>query len=89
MRMWNPDKKGDMDTITNCDRAKRGAEIIGFYLMKYGEFDHDNDQTTLTDIIADLMHFAASTQQAETDYLDQVHFHEALEDAESHFNEEG
>ena len=47
--------------MTNEDRADRGEVILEAHAAQFGprEYDGDNGQSQLGDILADLMHYAA------------------------------
>ncbi|MDH4187918.1 MAG: hypothetical protein OEV08_13070 [Nitrospira sp.] len=84
MTTWNADTiTGGID---NGTRSERGANTLGFYRLNEGNMD-DGDQTTLTDLLTDLMHVAASSADAE-DETDRMDFDRALAMARIHFDEE-
>lgn len=62
----------------NRERANRGSEMLDEY--RHAHCEWEEDQTVLTDILADIMHM--SSQQFAT------HFDEALEMAREHFKAE-
>lgn len=71
--------------MNNRKRSKRGADVIGAYIIRHGLEQSGTDQENLTDILADLMHFAHSQRDAEDCPMD---FDNALDDARMHFNAE-
>lgn len=63
----------------NVTRARRAAGILRSYKSEH-EPKGEDDQTALTDLLADLMHFSGRA--------DDVRFDRALESARMHFEAE-
>ncbi len=77
-----------MDNITNEDRAERGAKALEFYMgltSDWKDEESDGNLSALGDLIADLMHLAASWP-AEEDMRPNVE--RVMDMAEAHFTEE-
>ena len=68
----------------NEARRARGSYIIGAYIAKYGP-DDDHDQTTLVDLLADLLHLCDEQRTAEQCPMN---FDDALRIARNHFHAE-
>ena len=66
----------------NADRAARGNEALQSYIREHGEGD---DHTTLTDLLADLMHLAEDRHDDRDCPLD---WDDALRMARMHFEAE-
>jgi hypothetical protein len=68
-----------MDTErTNADRAAMGARLVDEYVAQLGADDNEN---TVSDIIADLMHYC-DTPDAQADFA------EALRRAQTNYQDE-
>jgi hypothetical protein len=66
----------------NTERTTRGGDVLRTYSDNYGE---DDDQTTLTDVLSDLMHYS----QVRWDDRDcPMNFYDALRVARMHFEAE-
>lgn len=77
-----------MDSITNEDRAERGAKCLEFYASiqsDWAEEDMDGNVSALGDLIADLLHLAATwpTEDGMSPAPERV-----LMMAQAHFEEE-
>lgn len=66
----------------NMTRAQRGGEILAEYRARLGD---DDDQCTLADALADLMHYSG-TRAADPDCP--MDFEHALRTARMHYNAE-
>jgi len=68
-------------TRTNADRAETGFRLVQTHTAQFPdtEYEGDDGETQLCDILADLMHYAK--EQA-------IDFYRAYAMAQTHFNEE-
>lgn len=78
---WRPNRRVDgPETRDNVDRAEAALEAIRFYMTQKGEKLDDAEYVeTATDLVADILHYAASQQEDPA---------RILRTAEWHFEEE-
>lgn len=72
LKNWKPSKRVDgKEGRSNQDRADMAYEAMQHYLKMKGEYHRQDDPGDVTDLMADLLHYAASigmqpVQQTET-----------------------
>jgi hypothetical protein len=74
-----------MTDISNAARAKRAEQALRYYVESIGE-TFENNSSEIADLIADLLHLAATNEGGETE--DESPVLDVLDTAQNHYEAE-